>query len=139
MVIHTKVSRVLPNWCATAAQSPEEHYRLRTYGMIKSKSSCFQSHHQKDTFQMSHNLGFDFWLQHMEKPNPRAHKQHLLKISPPFLQFLPLKFSLSFSQIFSKIFLMIFTSLLSSFNPKSQQKTKWGIPYKQGTKGHHMR
>ena len=40
----------------------------------------------------------------MKKPNPRAHKQHLLKISPPFLQLLPLNFSLPFSQIFFQNF-----------------------------------
>ena len=85
--------------------------------------------HQEETLQMSYNLRFDFWLQHIEKPNPRADKQHLLKISPPFLQLLPLNFPLHFSQIFFKISFMISTSLIFGFNPKSQQQVTWDIPY----------
>ena len=61
---------------------------------------------KEDSLQMSHNLRFDFWLQHMEKSNPRVYQQHLLKISPPFLQLLPLNFPLTFSQIFFLIFFL---------------------------------
>ena len=91
--------------------------------------------HQEDILQMSYNLRFDFWLQYMKKLNPRAYQQHLLKIPPPFLQFLPLNF---FFQKFFKFFFMFTTSLLSGFNQKLQQSAIWGIPYKQGTKGCHM-
>ena len=48
----------------------------------------------------------------MKKLNPRALKQHLLKISPPFFQLLPLKFSFFFLIFLHKI--SRFICLLSS-------------------------
>ena len=62
--------------------------------------------HQKNSLQKSHNLGFDFILQYIEKSNPRISTPHLLFFSPLFFLYFSLFFFfIFFSNFFSHFFL----------------------------------
>ena len=77
MVIHIKVGQdpSQPVYChslifartLSTSNSRNDHTKIQLF-LILLPESC-----QEDTLQMSHNLKFDFELQHMEKSNPRAH------------------------------------------------------------------
>ena len=131
MMIHTKAgqgpyqpmhccslifSRILP-----ASNSRNDHAKAQSPPNLPPRS------HQEDTLQMSHNLIFDFQLQLMKKPNPRAHQQYLLILLPLFLLLLPLNFFLLYSQIFFQIFYSNLHSTYLQFSSKNLALGPYGM------------
>ena len=132
MVIHIKVSkgpsqlmcyrspffkRILP-----ALNSKYDHTNTQS-SLILPPKSC-----QENCLHKSHNLRFDFGLQHIEKLNPRINQQHLLIFLPPFLQLFLLIFSLPFSQIFFKFFSLI-THQLALLFTQNPALSPYGMPH----------
>ena len=133
IVIHTEVGQIpsqLVCYCClfflrTLPASNLHHDRVKVQLLMILPPKWYQ----EDTLQISYNLEFNFWLQHMKKSNRRALKQHSLKSHHSYSNFCHSKFSF-FSLKFFKVFIIFTISLLSSFNQKSQQEAMWGISYK---------
>ena len=86
---------------------------------------------QENSFQKSHNLGFNFILQHMKKSNPRTSTPHLLFFSPPFFLSFPLYFFSSFLLILFKFFILLSHVKISNFSSKSSIYPIRDTPFKQ--------
>ena len=120
MVIHTEDDQDLfqPVQCCnlffigTLSASFSKNDRINTLlPLIPSLRLC-----QENSIQKSHNLGFDFILQHIKKSNPRTSTPHL----PFFFSFLTSLLSIFFfHSIILPFFSIFFDFFLSYHTPRS--------------------